>query len=104
MVLTKSAIERINFLRLKLGSDHLLHVTVVSGGCSGKKYQFCLSKLKSGFSVVCDGNNEMVAIDCDFLAFFKESILSFSKSISAGRFTLTNITTSAPCRCGRSFL
>lgn len=101
--ITNNAAERIKQLKSKKGGESILHITVKSGGCSGKSYDLFMSPLLSNFMQIDSEFGPLVAIDQSHAETFNGSTIDFIKGVGSGKFKITGINAKSPCRCGSSF-
>ena len=79
-----------------------LRIKVVSGGCSGFKYQLTFSKPDEKDSVF-EEQGVRIIVDPESLALIDGATLDYSSSLQLGGLILQNPKASRTCGCGESF-
>lgn len=106
ITLNKSAIERIEEIKLKQNNPaKFLRISVSGGGCSGFQYIFDLDdKILDDDIKISEINSAIFAVtDPVSLQFLQGSVIEFVKELGASYFKVTNPNASANCGCGSSF-
>ncbi|HLC73174.1 MAG TPA: iron-sulfur cluster assembly accessory protein [Candidatus Nanoarchaeia archaeon] len=80
-----------------------LRLKVISGGCSGFKYDFSFDNQKNLDDYIVEKNNLTILIDKGSLPFLNGVRIDYVESLNEIGFKITNPNAHHTCGCGNSF-
>lgn len=86
-----------------LGTDVLLRVAVVGGGCSGFSYQLDFSETPNESDRVFEYDGVRVAVDETSAQHLAGTQIDYVSSLTGGGFKFLNPKATHTCGCGSSF-
>jgi iron-sulfur cluster insertion protein len=101
--LSDSAVRQLKVLTAGKGQPTRLRITVLSGGCSGLQYQFCLDTEQTAEDHIFERDGAAVVIDGISLELIQGAIFDYVDDMAASMFVLKNPNATASCGCGNSF-
>ncbi|MCZ4273163.1 iron-sulfur cluster assembly accessory protein [Maritalea porphyrae] len=104
VVVTDSALARIEAILAKQAPGTVLRVAVSGGGCSGFQYEYNLVQEKpTDDDLVLGTDNARVLIDSMSLEFMQGAEIDFVNDLIGQSFQINNPNAVASCGCGTSF-
>jgi len=103
ITVTNGAAHKIRQLAEKQGSDPVLRVRVVAGGCSGFSYELSFDAQAEGDHVVPAAEGVRVLVDPRSAPILEGSILEFNGALLGGGLKMLNPRATHECACGDSF-
>jgi iron-sulfur cluster assembly accessory protein len=85
------------------GSDKMLRVAVLGGGCSGFQYKFDLETDIAEDDVVIEKNGARVVIDAVSQPFLAGAVIDYKDELIGAHFAIENPNATSSCGCGTSF-
>lgn len=101
-IITENAWTRITEVLARDSKNVAVKLSVINGGCSGKKYKFTLID-KINDEYVFTNNNSTFVIAKDIAQELQNIIVDFHHGIIGSSFSITNPQAKKSCRCGISF-
>ncbi len=98
-----AAARKIRQLAEKQGTDPVLRVRVVAGGCSGFSYELSFDVAAEGDEVVPAADGVRVLVDRTSAPIVEGSILDFNDALLGGGLKMRNPRAHHECACGDSF-
>ena len=103
ITVTDGAAHKIRQLAEKQGSDPILRVRVVAGGCSGFSYELSFDAQVQGDHVVPAAEGVRVLVDPKSAPIVEGSTLEFNGALLGGGLKMLNPRATHECACGDSF-
>ena len=103
IVTSKAAAKIKSLLQAENKPDYALKVSVLSGGCSGHKYDLSFVKSAKEGDYAIEKDGAKIFVDKDSLEFLSGSELDFVESLSESGFKFKNPNAKTTCGCGDSF-
>lgn len=103
IAVTDGAARRIRQLAERQGTDPVLRVRVVAGGCSGFSYELGFDALAEGDQVVPAAEGVRVLVDPKSAPIVAGSTLDFNDALLGGGLKMLNPHAKHECACGDSF-
>ena len=101
---TDKAITKFTDIKTNEGKKEFnLRLKVISGGCSGFKYDFSFDNQRNSDDFVVEKNNLTILIDKGSLPFLKGVRIDYVESLNESGFKITNPNAHHTCGCGNSF-
>ncbi len=85
------------------GSDKMLRVAVLGGGCSGFQYKFDLETATNDDDVVIEKDGARVVVDSVSQPFLDGAIIDYKDELIGAHFAIDNPNATSSCGCGTSF-
>lgn len=91
-------------LKLDLGGEKFLRLSVVPGGCAGMTYTAAIDDSITGEDEILFEDGELKVIGASgSLIFLEDVTIDFSDDLIRSGFRFTNANASGSCGCGASF-
>lgn len=103
IAVTDGAAHKIRQLAEKQGSEPVLRVRVVAGGCSGFSYELSFDEQAEGDHVVPAAEGVRVLVDPKSAPILEGSTLEFNGALLGGGLKMMNPRATHECACGDSF-
>ncbi len=105
LVLTASAIERVEQLIEQDANDALkLRVFVTGGGCSGFQYGFTMDELAAEDDTIIESDSATTLVDSISFPYLEGSTIDYVVDLQGSHFVVTdNPNAQTTCGCGISF-
>jgi iron-sulfur cluster assembly protein len=103
ITVTDGAARKIRALAERQGSEPVLRVRVVAGGCSGFSYELSFDGLSDGDHVVPAAEGVQVLVDPKSAPIVEGSTLTFNDALLGGGLKMVNPRAVHECACGDSF-
>ena len=103
ITVTDGAARKIRQLAEKQGSEPVLRVRVVAGGCSGFSYELSFDAPEGGDHVIPAAEGVRVLIDPTSAPIVEGSTLEFNDVMLGGGLKMVNPRAVHECACGDSF-
>ncbi len=100
---TDAAARKIRQLAERQGSDPVLRVRVVAGGCSGFSYELSFDGTAEDDSVIPAADGVRVLVDPRSAPIVEGSTLDFNDALLGGGLKMLNPRATHECACGESF-
>lgn len=100
---TARAARRVAEILAGEGSQTMLRVAVIGGGCSGFQYSFALDDARADDDIVIERDGATVLVDPMSLDFLKGAELDFVDDLIGAAFRINNPNATSSCGCGTSF-
>ncbi len=104
--ITEQAAKQINHLKSESsgpGTESLLRVKVVAGGCSGMSYKLDFDTSITDADKVFEEHGTKIVIDKKSFLFVAGMTLDFEGGLNGKGFVFSNPNASKTCGCGSSF-
>jgi iron-sulfur cluster assembly accessory protein len=103
LLVTDAAARKIRQLAEREGSDPVLRVRVVAGGCSGFSYELRFDAPSPDDHVVSAAEEVRVLVDPTSAPIVEGSTLDFNDALLGGGLKMRNPHVTHECSCGDSF-
>ncbi len=103
ITVTDGAARKIRQLSEREGSQPVLRVRVVAGGCSGFSYELSFDAQAEGDHVVPAAEGVRVLVDPKSAPIVEGSTLEFNDALLGGGLRMLNPRATHECACGDSF-
>lgn len=103
ITVTDGAARKIRQLAVKQGTDPVLRVRVVAGGCSGFSYELSFDARTESDEVVPAAEGVHVLVDPASAPIVEGSTLDFNDALLGGGLKMLNPRAVHECACGDSF-
>lgn len=87
----------------KVGPDHFIRVSVVSGGCSGLSYKMDFDNESKENDQIFEDKGIKIVTDLKSFLYLFNSTLEFSGGLEGKGFYFVNPNATRECGCGESF-
>ncbi len=100
---TDGAAHKIRQLAEREGSEPVLRVRVVAGGCSGFSYELSFDAAAEGDQIIPAAEGVRVLVDPTSVPIVQGSTLEFNGALLGGGLRMVNPRATHECACGDSF-
>jgi iron-sulfur cluster insertion protein len=103
--LSKRAAQRVlELIGLGAAAQHsMLRISVISGGCSGLQYNFCLDNQHTPEDNIFKSHGACFIVDNISLPFLQGAEIDYVEELIGSNFVIRNPNALASCGCGSSF-
>ncbi len=102
ITVTKKAAEKIKAL-INQEKKKALRISVVSGGCSGYRYEMELDDNAQGYDITIKDKGIQIFIDRASIRKLNGSNVDYIESLQGAGFKISNPNAKSSCGCGKSF-
>lgn len=102
-MLSNSAAARITKLQEADGTDLMLRLMVLGGGCSGYQYEFSFATEVAEDDLVFENGSTKLIVDEVSHSLLEGAIVEYVDDIMGASFRVRNPNATASCGCGNSF-
>lgn len=85
------------------GSEKMLRVAVLGGGCSGFQYKFDLEDSVADDDIVIEKDGVRVVVDSVSQPFLDGAVIDYKDELIGAHFAVDNPNVTSSCGCGTSF-
>lgn len=103
IVLTDSAISKVESLLEKETERSYLRIGISGGGCNGLSYKMMFTTVARKGDILVNFGQAAVIVDSKSALYLKGSQLDYSDALISGGFKFSNPNATASCSCGESF-
>ncbi len=104
ITVTKKAVKRLKaVMDSEDKGDHILRMSVESGGCSGMTYNMDFENSKGEFDKEFESNGLTIICDLKSWLYLKDIEVDYSDDLLNGGFKIKNPNAERTCGCGTSF-
>jgi len=103
IAVSDGAAHKIRQLAERQGSEPVLRVRVVAGGCSGFSYELSFDAAAEGDQVISASEGVRVLVDPASAPIVQGSTLEFNGALLGGGLKMVNPRATHECACGDSF-
>jgi iron-sulfur cluster assembly accessory protein len=103
IAVTDGAAHKIRQLAERQGSEPVLRVRVVAGGCSGFSYELSFDAAAGGDQIISAAEGVRVLVDPASVPIVEGSTLEFNGALLGGGLKMVNPRATHECACGDSF-
>ena len=100
---TDAVYARLGAILAEKGTDGMLRVGVLGGGCSGFQYSFELASASEEDDMVLERDGVRVLVDPVSLPFLEGATIDYRDELIGARFMVDNPNVRSTCGCGTSF-
>ncbi|MBT4387465.1 iron-sulfur cluster assembly accessory protein [Candidatus Woesearchaeota archaeon] len=104
ITLTQNAINKLKqLMQNESKNNHGLRIEVITGGCSGFKYDLSVEEKPKENDFVYDQENVKIFVAKDSYDVLKGSLIDYIDALQGAGFKVINPNSSKECGCGKSF-
>ena len=100
---TDAVFTQLSAILASEGSEKMLRVAVLGGGCSGFQYKFDLETTVNDDDVVIEKDGARVVIDSVSQPFLDGAVIDYKDELIGAHFAIDNPNATSSCGCGTSF-
>lgn len=100
---TDAVFKQLSAILASEGSDKMLRVAVLGGGCSGFQYKFDLETTQNDDDIVIEKDGNRVVIDSVSQPFLEGAVIDYKDELIGAHFAIENPNATSSCGCGTSF-